>query len=305
MKRAGNLWDVILSFESLHAAYRAAIKNKRYSKSAAAFSVELGENLLALRDELKTDAYVPGPYRTFTIYEPKLRLISAAPCFSHYQRRFSSVLKMDVEKYFPSIDHEILKGLLRRKVKCTRTLALADLIIDRSNPQEQRELYFPGDELFSPFERRRGLPIGNLTSQFFANVYLDPIDHFIKETLGCRGYVRYMDDLCLFSDSKRELHAWQFAVEGRLASLRLRAKPSKTRVFACKENIGFLGYRCLRSHRRLERGSLVRALRRLRFLHRSLVSRRIEPAAFRASFMSWLGHAKWANAKGIVRGAWD
>jgi retron-type reverse transcriptase len=174
-------------------------------------------------------------------------------------------------------------------------------VIDHSNQQENRELYFPGDDLFTPSARRHGLPIGNLTSQFFANVYFDPIDHFAKESLHCRGYLRYMDDLCLFSDSKAELHAWRTEIEGRLAGLRLMAKASKSRVFDCRENIGFLGYRCLRTHRRLERGNLIRALRCLRGLERRLAAREIAPAEYRASLMAWLGHAKWASAKGFIR----
>jgi hypothetical protein len=100
-----------------------------------------------------------------------------------------------------------------------------------------------------------------LTSQFFANVYLDPIDHYVKEVLGCRGYIRYMDDLCLFSDSKEELWAWLEALLGCLATLRLLPKMAKTRIFSTGENIGFLGYRCLRSRRRLERDNVVRAMR--------------------------------------------
>jgi RNA-directed DNA polymerase len=227
---------------------------------------------------------------------------AAVQRFSEYQKRYADVLKLDVEKYFPSIDHAVLKALVRRKIKCADTLALVDLIIDRSNDQEPRNVFFPGDGLFTPFERRRGLPIGNLTSQFFANVYLDPVDHFIQEELRCRAYVRYMDDFCLFSDSKSELREWRTAIEGRLADLRLVAKASKTRIFSSAENIGFLGYRCLRSHRRLERGNVVRALRRLRGLEGRLAALKIEPAEYRASLMSWLGHAKWAATKGLVVG---
>lgn len=89
------------------------------------------------------------------------------------------VLKCDVRKYFASIDHGILKERLARVIKCRPTLRLAGAIIDGSNPQEPVESYFPGDDLFTPFERRRGLPLGNQTSQFFANVYLDSLDHFV------------------------------------------------------------------------------------------------------------------------------
>lgn len=340
MRTVGYLWESLASFENLHAAYLKARRAKRYSRSAAEFSIDLDENLLALRDELRLRTWEPGPYRTFTIYMPKQRLISAAPfrdrvvhhalCaiiepvfertfiadsyatrkgkgshaaverFTQFQRRFRFVLTLDVEKYFPSIDHSILRGLLRRRIVCPDTLALADLIIDRSNLQEPRNIMFAGDSPGEGVDRRRGLPIGNLTSQFFANVYLDPIDHFVKEVLRCRGYIRYMDDLCLFSDSKEELWEWLEALRGRLATLRLLPKAAKTRVFSTKENIGFLGYRCLRSCRRLERGNVVRAMRRLHANWRAVKAGGMDERAFRSSLMAWYGHAAKADSKTLL-----
>jgi len=118
---------------------------------------------------------------------------------------FRYVFKADIRKFFPSMDHDILKGQIAHKIKDPDVLWLAGLIIDSSNPQEEVQHYFPGDDLLTPSERRRGIPIGNQTSQFFANVYLDPLDHFVKERLRFKGYVRYVDDFLLFSDDKRQL----------------------------------------------------------------------------------------------------
>ena len=118
--------------------------------------------------------------------------------YEAFRDRFRYVLRADIYRYFPAIDHEVLKRDLRRRLACRRTLALADRIIDASNPQEAVRLHYPGDDLFTPLERRRGLPIGNLTSQFFANLYLDGLDHFCKEVLRAKGYVRYVDDFALF-----------------------------------------------------------------------------------------------------------
>ncbi len=122
-----------------------------------------------------------------------------------FARRFRYVLKADIQKFFPSLDHEILKALVARKIKDPDVLWLVGQIIDHSNPQEEVLNYFPGDDLFTPGERRRGIPIGNQTSQFFANVYLDPLDHFVKDRLGIKGYVRYVDDFLVFSDDKQHL----------------------------------------------------------------------------------------------------
>src|SRR5262249_9014767 len=158
-----------------------------------------------LQAELQSQTYRLGPYRTFTIYDAKPRLISAAPyrdrvvhhalcniiepiferIFIHdsyacrkgkgthaaahrltqFMQNNDYPLQCDIRKYFPSIDHAILKSLLRRKIGCPQTLWLIDLLIDHSNPQDEVTDYFPGDTLFTPWERRRGLPIGNQTSQ--------------------------------------------------------------------------------------------------------------------------------------------
>jgi retron-type reverse transcriptase len=111
-----------------------------------------------------------------------------------FARRFRYVLKADIQKFFPSLDHDIAKELVARKIKDPDVPWLVGQIIDHSNPQEEVVNYFPGDHLVTPSERRRGIPIGNQTSQFFANVYLDPLDHFVKDRLAIKGYVRYVDD---------------------------------------------------------------------------------------------------------------
>ncbi len=224
MKRQGNLWEGIISFENLLLAAHAAARGKRFKPGVARFLFDLESQILRLREELASKSYRPGPYRTFTIYEGKTRQISAAPfrdrvvhhaltgvldpifdrsfivdsyacrrgkgthaavnrC-QQFARRHGYVLKADVRKYFPSIDHEILKTLITRKIKDLDVLWLVGLIIDRSNPQGPVLMWFPGDDLFTPTERRRGLPLGNQTSQFFANVYLDPLDHFVTDRLG-------------------------------------------------------------------------------------------------------------------------
>src|SRR5262249_8261152 len=242
MKRHGNLWENVISFEALLRAAVQACKGKRYRPNVASFHFNLEHELSALHEELSTKTYRPGAYRTFFIHEPDPRQISAAPyrdrvvhhalvnvlepiyertfiadsyacrkgkgthaavrrC-QHFARRFRYVLKADVQKFFPSLDHEILKALVARKIKDRDVLWLVGQVIDGSNPQEEVLNPFPGDARFTPGERRRGIPIGNQTSQFFANVYLDPLDHFVKDRLGIQGYVRYVDDFLVFSDDK-------------------------------------------------------------------------------------------------------
>jgi retron-type reverse transcriptase len=207
--------------------------------------------LWKLKTELESKTYCPGTYRTFTILEPKPRMISAAPYrdrvihhalysviqpifertfifdsyanrigfgthralrrFTEFARSNDYILQCDIKKYFASIDHEILKSLVRRKIKCRDTLWLIDTIINNSNEQETVIEYFPGDDILTPVSCRRGLPIGNLTSQFFANVYLNGFDHFVKEELQVKKYIRYVDDFALFEDD------WDFLADARIA----------------------------------------------------------------------------------------
>jgi RNA-directed DNA polymerase len=199
MKRYGNLWPHIIDFENLLIAARQAQRGKRYRPNVLDFNYHLDRELLRLQRELSEKSYKPGKYRTFSIFDPKPRMISAAPyrdrvihhalCnvimpllepsliadtyanrtgygshralkrFTHFACTSQYVLQCDIRKYFPSIDLEILKGLLRRKIKCPDTLWLIDTIIDASNPQGQEPVYFPGDNLLTPLQRRKGLPM--------------------------------------------------------------------------------------------------------------------------------------------------
>ena len=150
--------------------------------------------------------------------------------YERFRDRFRHVLRCDVWRYFPAIDHEILKRGLRRRVACPRTLALADRIVDDSNRQEPVLQHYPGDDLFTPQRRRRGPPIGNLTSQFFANLCLDGLAHFCKAVLRAKGCLRCVDDFALFHDDPARLEDWRRRIASFLEGRRLRLHPRKTGV---------------------------------------------------------------------------
>jgi retron-type reverse transcriptase len=335
MKRHGHLWEDVISFANLLRAATKARRGKRFRPSVAAFHFDLEHVLWQLHEELAARTYRPGPYRSFYIYEPKQRLISAAPyrdrvvhhaltnilepiyerCFiadsyacrrgkgthaavkrcQHYARRFRYVLKADVQKFFPSMDHEVLKGLLARKIKDPGVLWLAGLLIDHSNPQEPVWDWFPGDDLFTPCDRRRGLPLGNQTSQFFANVYLDPLDHFVTEQLRLGAYIRYVDDFLLFADDKRLLAEVRGQIGALLAGLRLRLHPAKSVVFPVAQGIRFLGYRVFATHRLLTKENVRRFRRRVRRMQRAYATGKQSLAEIWPRLMSWIGHARQAN----------
>jgi len=155
-------------------------------------------------------------------------------------------------------------GTVRRVVACRRTLALLEVILESGAHVLRREFpgtLFPGDDL-TALLRPRGLPIGNLTSQFLANVHVDPLDHFVKEELRVRGYVRYADDFRLFSDSKAELHDHKRAMERFLARLRLVLHDRKTQLQPCAAGVPFLGFVLYPSGRRRLQRRCVRGFRR-------------------------------------------
>ena len=331
MKRTGDLWAEVVSFQNLLAAAKAAAAGKRRRPDVARFLLDLENEMVRLQKELMEDSYRPGDYRSFEIREPKPRLISAAPFRDRvvhhaltrvvepiFERRFvrdsyacrkgfgthralaaaregcrrcAYALKCDVRKYFASIDREILKALLARVIKCRRTLDLTGRIIDGSNPQEEVIAYFPGDDLFAPYERRRGLPLGNQTSQFFANVYLNPLDHFIKRTLKPRLYARYVDDFVLFDDDKNALGGMKRAVEEFLLAWRLNLHPRKSRVYRTADGVTFLGWRIFPGRARLVRENVVRFRRRLNRMRQAFASGEIGWNEVRPRVQAWIAHA--------------
>lgn len=160
--------------------------------------------------------------------------------------------------------------------------------------------WFPGDDLLVRF-RPRGLPIGKLTSQFFAKVYLHPLDMFVKHTLQVRHYLRYVDDFLLFGDASTVLHRYAERIGEFLTTLRLRLHPSKCWVFPVQTGVNFVGYVNFPSHRRVRRAGVIRMRRRLRELRGAFAAGVLGPARVRAAVHSWLAHASHADARGLSR----
>ncbi len=219
--------------------------------------------------------------------------------------KFRYVLKCDVRKYFASIDHQILKDKLAAAIKCSRTLELAETIIDGSNPQEEVLFLFPGDDLFTPLDRRRGLPLGNQTSQFFANVYLDSLDQFITRQLRPGAYARYVDDFVLFSDSKQDLESMRLCISDHLELDRLRLHDRKSRVYQCAEGVTFLGWRLFPQKTRLVRENVIRFSRRMRQLQEDFHAGRTTWYAVQQSVRSWIGHAGFGDTTVLRRNLLD
>ena len=217
-----------------------------------------------------------------------------------FARRYRYVLQCDLRQFFPSIDHAILQMELARKLDDEKVLWLCERIIESGIGvlrEEYEMVYFEDDNLLAA-NRPRGLPIGNLTSQFWANVYMNPFDHFVKRGLGCKAYLRYVDDFLLFAEDKKVLSEWKQAIGSRLARLRLTIHPhaQPRPVF---EGFTFLGFRIFPEKRRLKHQKGLYYQRKLRKMTRDYAEGKIMLADLDASVQGWSNHVRYGNTVGL------
>lgn len=219
-----------------------------------------------------------------------------------YARRYRYVLQCDVKQFFPSLDLTILRDILARKLADPDVLRLIDSILASGVgvlSEEYEMEWFAGDDLLAA-SRPRGLPIGNLTSQFWANCYLNPFDHFVKRELRCGGYVRYVDDFLLFADDKAALWSWRKSLVGYLAGLRLTIHPG-AHPRPVTEGIPFLGFVVYPTHRRLKRRKVVHFRRKLRAQMRGYRAGQAPASKVSASVLGWINHARYGDTWGLRR----
>jgi RNA-directed DNA polymerase len=343
LKTYRHLYPKIWDWDNLYLAYRKARKGKRGKRPAAEFEFCLEDNLVTLQEELVAKTYQPGAYHSFRIYEPKRRLISAAPFWDRvvhhalcnliepiFERRFIHdsyanrvgkgthraldrcqsfareyryVLQCDVRQYFPSIDHAILRTILGRVIGDDDVSWLIDRILESGIgvlSEEYKMAWFPGDDLFA-INRPRGLPIGNLTSQFWANCYLNPFDHFVKRELKCPAYLRYVDDFLLFSHDKWQLRDWRADIIEWLATLRLTLHENRAQARPVNEGIPFLGFIVFPTHRRLKRRVGIAFRRRLQRRLAAYVAGQIGSDQLAASILGWIEHVRHGDTWGLRR----
>ena len=327
MKRIGHLFESVAEFGALRRSAIAAAKGKRLSAPAAAFMVDLESECLRLERELLAQRWRPGPFRCFLIYDRKPRVISAAPfrdrvvhhavsaamepCLEAYAvpasyacrkgkgnhaavrrarehcRGGGFFLRLDVRKYFPSVDHEVLERMLVRRFKDPRFLDLLRLIVRHGPPGSE-----PG----------RGMPIGNLTSQHFANLYLGRLDHFVKEELRVRRYLRYMDDMVFMMSDKAGLWRIYDAVRGFLADeLRLSLNEKQTLLAPVTEGMPFLGMRIWPGVVRLSGASARRFRAKYRERWREYREHGIDEETLIRSAASLVGHVGHADTRRFTR----
>lgn len=315
MKRHGNLWDAITHPDNIAEAYRKAKKGKTWQRHVKDFELDVPGNLLRVQRLLCTGEFTTSRYRTKTVYEPKKRDIYVLPFYPdrivqhallqvlvpiwdrlmipdsyacrtgrgmhdasrktmQYVRKYKYCFKADISKFYPSVNHDILLSILKRKIKCKRTLALLENIV-RSYPGESN------------------VPIGNYTSQWFGNLYMNELDQWLLHEHKVKAYVRYCDDFVIFSNDKQELHRLKEIVEVYVRDA-LKLRFSKWSVFPVAQGVDFVGYRHFRNKVLLRKSTARRAKRRMRKLLPKFANGKLTIDQCRSSIASTEGWLKWA-----------
>lgn len=334
MRTYKGLFEKICSFENLYLAYLKARKCRRYRRYVLEFNYNLEENLLKLQRELLTHIYQHGLYREFIVCDSKKRKIKAAPfrdrvihhavcnliepifnkgfIFDSFAcrkekgthkaiKRLEKFIKLaktnlkerdslsrqiycfqgDISKYFSSINHKILLYLIKKKIIDEKVLWL---IKEISNSTYDKE---PGV----------GIPIGNLTSQLFANIYLNKLDQFVKYRLRVKYYLRYMDDFLILDHHKKKLHQVKEEIREFLQDgLGLELHPKKANIFPIEGGIDFLGYQIFENYRLLRKSTVKRFIKRTKVYQKRLTKGKMTQEKFQNSLQSWLAYAKFANS---------
>lgn len=313
-KKYKNLIGEIASMPNLYRAYEKAAKGKRYSGGHLQFKQHLAANLRALSAALRNGTYRPSPPTLFFVHEPKRRQISALPFADRVvqhalcavidpifdrtflpnsyacrkgsgthvavidaqaamRRGYTHWLKMDFSKYFASIDRAVLHGEIRRKVSCSATLDLIATFLPATG---------------------RGLPIGNLTSQLFANVYGHILDRYLTHTLHIKAWLRYMDDTIVFAHSREALALLQHGLKW-FCQAQIGLVFSKWSIGAVTQGLDWLGYRIWPTHKLLRKQSAISAKRKI--LKFRAAGDELSLSRFIAA---WRGHAQWADSFNLL-----
>jgi retron-type reverse transcriptase len=327
MKRVGHLFEKVVTFENLLKSAHLAGLGKRHKRPVARFLIDIEREVIQLQKELLEDTYRPLPYFQFTIFEPKERKICSSnfrdrvvhhaissvinPYFEkryifdtyacrvgkgahlalqkcqHLAKQNQFFLKADIAKYFESIDHQRLKDLLVKIFKDQKLLNLMNKIIDHGIPM-------------APVGK--GLPIGNLTSQHFANIYLGELDHFVKEKIRPSGYLRYMDDFILFHDSKDFLQKALIEIKRfNTDNLFLSLKSKATKLAPISEGVPYLGCRIFPNLVRLQRKNLIRMRKKVAIKERLYLKGYLSEEDFIHSLNSITAHVKRVDSTALLR----
>ena len=205
--------------------------------------------------------------------------------------------------FFLRLTMRILKREFQRRIRDKEILWLCEQILKSGEnvlSGEYEMAWFPNDNLFAA-DRKRGLPIGNLTSQFWANVYLNDFDHFVKRELKCPAYVRYVDDFLLFSNEKEVLKDWRKRIIEKLETLRLRLHEEKAQIYPTEAGIPFLGFRVYPEFRWVKQRKVIQFRRKLKRLLEEYRNDNLPFSKLDASIRGWINYVRYADTWGLRR----
>jgi len=327
MKTCNNLYDELCSMNNLANAWRNARKGKAKKYYVIEFDKDVRQNLIELRRLLLIQTYSPKPLKTFILRDPKTRKISksffidriihhaliriiepifdktfiydscanrkgkgnlfALNRFNYFKRKVTCnlhsegfCLKADIKHYFNTIDCEILFRIIKRKIKDKKVLWLIKKILNNFPENLEKN-------------KIKGMPLGNLTSQFFANVYLNELDYFVKYKLKAKYYIRYVDDFVILHKSKEKLEIWKKKIDKFLENrLKLELHPEKSKIIFLSKGVDFVGFRNFYYYRLLRK----RNIRKIRYNIMEYNKGEIPPKKFLEIFQGWGAYAKWANS---------
>ncbi len=318
------MYKRIYSYENILLAFNKAKRGKTKRRYVKRFQRDLKENLTKLQEELINQTYQPCELKTFILRDPKTRKINksafrdrvvhhvlcniislifeksfiydshanqigkgtlkAIQRFDKFKRKVSRnntrecyVLKADVKHYFEEIDHQILIEIIRKRIKDEQVIWLIEKILSIN-------------------KKTKGMPLGNLTSQFFANLYLNELDTFVKHKLRAKYYIRYVDDFVILHESKEQLKKWKININNFLKEkLKIELHPSKSYVLRLSSGINFLGFRIFLHHKLIRKSNLKNFERKFNNLRILFDEGIIEKDKALESLEGWLAYCSYAN----------
>ncbi|MBU1027836.1 MAG: reverse transcriptase/maturase family protein [Nanoarchaeota archaeon] len=334
MKTYKNIYPKLCSYKNLELAFRKASKGKNSKFYVIEFRKNLKQNILDLKKELEWETYRPSPLTKFTIRDPKTRLIrkskfkdriihhaivnildpiyeprfisdnfanrinkgtiAAIHRFDLFKRKASKngeltknslnnnmvkgyVFKADMKKFFDSVDQHKLIEILRRKIKDEKVIWLITKILKNFD------------------NKVKGMPLGNMTSQFFANVYLNDLDQFIKNRLKAKYYLRYVDDFVVLHQDKNILKEYRNKIEKYLKNLRIELHLDKSKIFPLYKGVDFLGFKIFYYYKRVRKRNVNHFRKRLEKLSKAYKKGDVSKEKILKSAQGWFAYIMWGN----------